>query len=133
MNRFLFLLVAVLPGQLWAHHSIAAIYDGSRQLLLDATVTKFDFIHPHPVLTVEVAEPRDQSGTWRLEMDNRFELADIGMTAETFRSGDRVVVTGSPGRSNARSLYIRKLERPADGFEYEQMGFRPAIRPAPGR
>lgn len=110
-----------------AHHSIAAVYDGSRQMTLTAVVTKFDFIHPHPFITVTVAD--DESGVWRLEMDNRFELASIGMTAETFKAGDRVVVTGSPGRSDARTLYIRKLERPADGFEYQQVGFNPSIRP----
>lgn len=130
MSRLVFLLLmTVLPGQGGAHHSIAAVYDGSRQMLLTATVTKFDFIHPHPILTVDVLEPHDQIGSWRLEMDNRFELADIGVTAETFRPGDQVFVTGSPGRTAARTLYIRKLERPADGFQYEQVGSRPAIRP----
>jgi hypothetical protein len=63
-------------------------------------------------------------------MDNRFELADIGMTSETLRPGDRVVVTGSPGRLDARALYIRQLDRPADGFRYEQVGSRPRVNTA---
>ena len=60
-------------------------------------------------------------------MDNRFELADIGMTSETLKPGDRVVVTGSLGRTEPRTLYIRQLDRPADGFRYEQVGSRPRV------
>ena len=60
-------------------------------------------------------------------MDNRFELADIGMTSATLKPGDRVVVTGSLGRTEPRTLYIRQLDRPADGFRYEQVGSRPRV------
>lgn len=65
-------------------------------------------------------------------MDNRFELAAIGVTADTFRAGDRIIVSGSPGRTQPLTLYIRKLDRPRDGFEYEQAGFNPRIS-APAR
>ena len=61
-------------------------------------------------------------------MDNRFELAGIGVTAETLRPGDRIVVTGSVGREQATSLYVRRLDRPADGFRYEQVGSSPRVR-----
>ena len=110
-----------------AHHSIAAVYDGSRQLVLEGVVARFDFIHPHPFITMTVRPAGAAAQEWRLEMDNRFELAAIGVTADTFRPGDQVVVTGSPGRTQAMTLYIRKLERTSDGFEYEQVGFTPRI------
>ncbi len=110
-----------------AHHSIAAVYDGSRQLIVEGVVTRFDFIHPHPFITLTVKPEGAADQSWRLEMDNRFELAAIGVTADTFKPGDRVVVTGSPGRTQPATLYIRKLERPADGFEYEQVGSSPRI------
>jgi hypothetical protein len=108
------------------HHSIAAVYDGSRQQRLEGVVAEFQFVNPHPFVIVAV----DASGAqeqWRLEMDNRFELQGIGMTGETLKPGDRVVVTGSLGRTEPRTLYIRRLDRPADGFRYEQVGSRPRI------
>ena len=108
------------------HHSIAAVYDGSRQQRLEGVVAEFQFINPHPFVIVAV----DASGAqeqWRLEMDNRFELQGIGMTGDTLQPGDRVVVTGSLGRTEPRTLYIRRLDRPADGFRYEQVGSRPRI------
>lgn len=109
-----------------AHHSIAAVYDSSRQQRVEGVVAEFQFVNPHPFVIVAVgADGAEES--WRLEMDNRFELQSIGMTGETLQPGDRVVVTGSLGRMDARTLYIRRLDRPADGFRYEQVGSRPRI------
>jgi hypothetical protein len=60
-------------------------------------------------------------------MDNRWELVEIGFDSMTLKPGDRIVVTGGPAREQRQSLYIRKLERPADGFSYQQIGQRPSI------
>ena len=109
-----------------AHHSIAAVYDSSRQQRLEAVVAEFQFVNPHPFVIVMV-EIDGAEQPWRLEMDNRFELAQVGMTDTTLKPGDRVVVTGSLGRTEPRTLYIRQLDRPADGFRYEQVGSRPRV------
>lgn len=118
-------IAAVSPAS--AHHSIAAVYDGSRPQRIEGIVVEFQFVNPHPFVIVTVGA--DES--WRLEMDNRFELADIGMTNATLKPGDRVVVTGSPGRTEPRTLYIRQLDRPVDGFRYEQVGSRPRVSSEP--
>ncbi len=111
-----------------AHHSISGAYDTNRSVTVEATVTRFRFINPHPFLDAEVKDPSGATQVWQLELDNRGELAGIGVTAETFKAGDRVAVSGSASRINQRSLYVRKLVRPADGFEYEQVGSSPRIR-----
>src|SRR5262245_13626112 len=118
------LVLASLAAQ--AHHSISGVYDSARQQRLEAVVTEFRFVNPHPFVIVTVqADGAEES--WRLEMDNRFELADVGMTDSTLKPGDRVVVTDSLGRTEPRTLYIRQLDRPADGFRYEQVGSRPRV------
>jgi hypothetical protein len=109
-----------------AHHSIAAVYDSSRQQRVEGVVAEFQFINPHPFVIVSVGE-EGAAESWRLEMDNRFELQGIGMTGDTLKPGDRVVATGSLGRTEPRTLYIRRLDRPADGFRYEQVGSRPRV------
>jgi Family of unknown function (DUF6152) len=118
------LALASLNAQ--AHHSISAVYDSARQERVEGVVTEFQFVNPHPFVIVTV-EANGAEESWRLEMDNRFELQGIGMTSETLRPGDRVVVTGSLGRTEPRTLYIRRLDRPADGFRYEQVGSRPRV------
>ncbi len=109
-----------------AHHSIAAVYDSSRQQRVEGIVAEFQFINPHPFVIVTV-DAEGAAESWRLEMDNRFELQGIGMTGETLKPGDLVVVTGSLGRTEPRTLYIRRLDRPTDGFRYEQIGSRPRV------
>jgi hypothetical protein len=54
------------------------------------------------------------------------------VTRETWKPGDWIVVTGSPARTQRHSLYVRRLDRPADGFRYEQVGNSPRIH-APSR
>jgi len=110
-----------------AHHSISAVYDTSRQVAVEG-VTEFRFINPHPFLMMDVKDGRGKAQQWRLEMDNRSELAEIGVTAETWKQGDWIVVTGSPARTQADSIYVRRPDRPADGFRYEQVGSSPRIR-----
>jgi thiamine monophosphate kinase len=67
------------------------------------------------------------SEAWRAEMDNRFELEQIGISRGTFRPGDAVIISGSPGRSQALTLYLWRLERPADRLRYQQVGGSPSI------
>ena len=117
-----------LGGPAAAHHSISSIYDGSRRVTLDGRVTQFQLINPHPFLFIEVQDGNGVAQQWRLEMDNRSELAAIGVTAATFKPGDRVVVSGSLARAQPHSLYLLRLDRPSDGFWYEQVGNTPRIR-----
>jgi hypothetical protein len=111
-----------------AHHSIAAVYDSTQPVKIDGVVTAIQFINPHPFVFVDARDYKGTVQSWRLEMDNLRELSDIGFTADTLKQGDRVVVTGHLARREPRGLYIRTLDRPADGFRYEQIGFSPTIR-----
>lgn len=120
-------LAASWCGAATAHHSFAGIYDTGQTVTLNATVREFQFIQPHPFLIVEVRGAAGASQTWRAEMDNRFELEEIGITRDTFRPGDRVVVSGSPGRNQAHILYLWKLDRPADKLRYQQVGSTPSL------
>jgi hypothetical protein len=114
-----------------AHHSIASVYDSTRQVTVEGRVTEFRFVNPHPFLIIEAADGVGNPQPWQLEMDNRFELAQIGITGGTYKPGDLVIATGSAGREQAQSLYVRRLDRPADGLRYEQIGSRPRVSGAP--
>lgn len=121
------LIALAAPGASLAHHSISGVYDSSRQVTIDGRVVEFQFVNPHPVLVVAPSGAAAADGPWRLEMDNRYELADLGVTAKTFKPGEHVVATGSAARDESRSLYLMKLDRPADGLRYEQIGRSPHI------
>jgi hypothetical protein len=119
------LIAAGVPAV--AHHAISAIYDSSKRVTVEGAVREFQFVNPHPFLIIDVSEG-GKPQEWRLEMDNRFELIDEGMSAETLKRGDRVVASGSLSRTNPQGMYLMRLDRPADGFRYEQIGASPRVR-----
>jgi hypothetical protein len=105
------------------HHSIAGVYDSTRQVTIEGVIAEFHFVNPHPFLVLDVKNEH-----WKLEMDNLSELVEVGMTKYTLKPGDHVVVSGSPARATPPpSLYIMKLDRPSDGFRYEQVGTSPRV------
>ena len=110
-----------------AHHSIAGMYDQSRRVTFDGVIAQYQFVNPHPFVMVDVRDASGDAQSWKAELDNRWELLDVGMTATTFKAGDRVIVSGSPGRDRTPLMYVWRLERPADGFLYEQIGTSPRV------
>jgi len=73
-----------------AHHSLAGMYDQSRRVALDGIVAQFHYVNPHPYVVLDVKDASGRTQQWRLEMDNRRELADIGITSN-FDNGTLVV------------------------------------------
>ena len=113
-----------------AHHSISGMYDTRRDVRIEGVVTQFEFINPHAFLTLEIRESDRAAQRWRVELDDRGELSDIGMTAETLQPGDQVTVVGSPARREPNRVYLVRLDRPADGYSFEQVRGRPRLRSA---
>jgi len=122
------LVAAAVPAA--AHHSISAVYDSRKPVTLTGSVREFQFVNPHPWIGLDVTGA-DGVRQWRLELDNRWELVDVGMKADTFKPGDVIVATGSSGRDGARSVYVLRLDRAADGLHYEQRGQSPSLRYTP--
>jgi uncharacterized protein DUF6152 len=118
------LTVAVATAH--AHHSIAGVYDSKSPITLDGVVSEFHLVNPHAFLTISVTR-EGRTETWKLELDNRYELVDVGVKADTLKPGDLIVARGSRARDGSRSIYALRIDRRADGFWYEQVGSSPKI------
>jgi hypothetical protein len=116
----------------YAHHSISGAYDTRREVAVEGVVKQFQFVSPHPFVIAEVVR-NGVAEQWRFEMDNRNEMRDIGMTESTLRAGDRILVAGNPGYQDPHLIYLRRLERPSDGFSFDVVDRRPRLRKAPAR
>lgn len=125
-------LALIIAAPALAHHSLAGVYDSSRVATLEGRVAEFRFVNPHPILVIDVAAEGSTPELWLLEMDNRFELTRIGMSADTFVAGDQVIARGAMARNEAQRIYLRRLERPSDGIVYEQIGSTPRFGAEPG-
>jgi hypothetical protein len=119
------LILAVAGTPAYGHHSLYGVYARSQEAAMQGVVAEFRFVNPHPILVIEVRAGDGTHAQWELEMDNRAELARIGLTSDSFAAGDYVFVKGSLGLVRPRSFYLWRLDRPADGFWYEQRGSMP--------
>jgi hypothetical protein len=100
-----------------AHHSFAATYDESKTAKIEGKLVQFLFRNPHSFVHVMAPDENGQEQRWAIEWGGAGQLAGQGVTRETLKPGDVVVITGNPGR-NAADHRIRMvtLRRPSDGF-----------------
>ena len=123
MKRLALLLLALavsLEARLVAHHSFSATYFEDRDASIQGEVVQFVYRNPHSF--VQVLAPDARSGAivrWTVEWQASGQLVQSGVTPKTLRPGDRVVITGSPGRNpDDHSLRLRTIVRPRDGWRW---------------
>ena len=107
-----------------AHHSVAGQYDETREATIDGVITQFRFVNPHPRITVTET---DGGEVWRFDLDNLSEFSAVGFTGDDLTLGDRIIVLGWLDRRETNRLYVMRLERPVDGFGFEQIGNHPQL------
>ena len=110
--------LASCVGQAGAHHAIGSDFNPDFYITIEAVVKEFRFVNPHPYVTADVTGEDGQVREWRLLLDDRWELVEDGFSRATLQPGDELVVTGMPSRRLSENLYVRSIERPADGFSY---------------
>ena len=116
----LFLSLIASVGVTWAHHSIDADFSAGSEMTINVVAKEFRFINPHPYVTATETSATGEVTEWRLMLDDRWEMVESGFTRSTIQPGDELVVNGLPSRRESTTLYVRVLERPSDGFVYEE-------------
>lgn len=123
MNKFsvrVFAFAALLLGSAaWAHHSFSATYDETMKVRIEGEMAQFLFRNPHSM--VHVSAPADDGTVyrWTVEWAGVGTLSGEGVTRESLRIGDHVVVTGNPGRNpEEHRLRLLSIERPSDGWRW---------------
>jgi len=102
-----------------AHHSYAATYDTSKTLRLEGELVRFEFRSPHSYLHMAVKDANGETQRWAVEWAAPSTLVGQGVSRDTLRSGDSVIVTVRPSRVRGefRTLMLT-LERPSDGLTW---------------
>jgi hypothetical protein len=123
MRRNLFVLlvagVALAGARAYAHHSFAATYLEDQMVTVEGELVQFMFRNPHSFVHLNVKEKDGTVVRYAVEWGGSAQLGQQGVTRETLKIGDHVVITGSPGR-NPKDHRVRmvSLHRPKDGFSY---------------
>ncbi|PYS45855.1 MAG: hypothetical protein DMG13_31180 [Acidobacteria bacterium] len=79
-------------------------------------VTQFRFVNPHAMMFMDVTDESSKVVKWTVEFAGRLNLSNVGWTADSIKSGERVTVTGNPTHTGSDRMFFRKLVR-ADGTE----------------
>lgn len=115
------LLVAAVP--LYAHHSFTATYDEGKTVTIEGELVQFMFRNPHAWVHVMAPDENGEMQRWGIEWGGAGALSGQGVTRDSLKPGDHVVITGNPGRNTVdHRIRMRSLLRPADGFGWGQGG-----------
>jgi hypothetical protein len=102
-----------------AHHSATATYIVGKSVRIEGTLKELIWRNPHSYIKVEAPDDKGEMQIWVIEGAAPGQLAEQGLTSNRLRPGDRVIVTGIPGRiAEDHRLLLETVERPSDGFKW---------------
>jgi len=107
----------------FAHHSYSATYDVSQRITLEGKLVQFVFKNPHSFVTIQAPDKKGVVRRWSLEWSGTGSLQGQGVTRESLKPGDEVIVVGNPSRVTGefKALMV-SLKRPLDGFAWGGRG-----------
>src|SRR5262245_49278235 len=91
---------ALAVGTARAHHSYAATYFSDRTITIHCQVIEYMFRNPHAILQVLGSSDDGQIYRWACEWAGTLTLRRLGVDKDSLRPGDKLIVTGLPGRNS---------------------------------
>jgi hypothetical protein len=114
-----------------AHHGFGN-FDRTTEVVLKGAVKSIDFVNPHAYVYFEVTGADGTKTPYRCEMRAATVLRRSGWSAEMFKPGEPIEITGAPDRFDSRSCYVNTVVF-ADGTtadRYAQLAKPAAAAPA---
>ena len=114
MKKFVFTLavtfaVLVVSAPLLAHHG-EANYDTDKLYSVKGTVTDFQFINPHTLISLDVKNDKGEIEKWGCEMRSPSMLVRVGgWDKNTLKLGDVITVFGSRAKNGTNFIRLSKL------------------------
>jgi hypothetical protein len=99
-----------------AHHAAEPHFDLSKEVVLQATITRFEFVNPHGYVYFTVPNSGGKPTPWRCELPARLALQRLGWTQDVFPSGRKITIKGAPARREENVCMLTSFVR-EDGRE----------------
>lgn len=118
---FVVIAACLTTGLAYAHHSFTGTYDEkAKPMTIKGEIVQFLFRNPHSFIHVMAPDDKGDMQRWAIEWGGGGQIQRMGITRETLRPGDVVVITGAPSRKAAdHRMLVRRIERPLDGWKWE--------------
>jgi hypothetical protein len=104
---------------IYAHHSFAATYFEDKEQTIEGDLVQFLFRNPHSFVHVEGKDAKGEAVRYAIEWGGGGQLQGQGVTRETLKPGDHVIIVGNPGRNpDDHRLRMKRLKRTSDGWTW---------------
>ena len=108
------LVLTAIP--LFAHHGGTSLYDISKQITVDATVTEFVWTNPHVEIGLDAKDDKGNVKHWLLEASSPPVMVSRGWNRKSLQPGDAIKVTFNPAQKGGSVGRLIKLIK-ANGEE----------------
>jgi hypothetical protein len=107
--------LVLVSGSASAHHSYAA-YVTEQRVTIQGTLEGLRYSNPHVIMTIRTADSTLYPAIWQ----SALWVHRIGVTADTFRVGDFLMIYGAPARDASKHelASLRGVSRPSDGWSW---------------
>ena len=115
------LAVVLAAVPVLAHHAVAAQYDMNKSIEVTGSLVKMEFINPHSMLHLAVANPDGTKTTWVFQTTNAGTLRSRGLARSgpgSLEAGGTYTVKGYAARNGNPMGFLRFLVFP-DGHEMQ--------------
>jgi len=106
--------ISLLAGSATAHHAFSPVYDGSRTISKEGTLTEFKLVNPHVMMTIETTDDSGKPAVWTVETVGRLNLVAAGWNEDSLKVGERVTISGNPTHTGSARMFARRVVK-ADG------------------
>lgn len=116
-------LLLAIPS--FAHHGGTSLYDTSKEITAQATITEFEWTNPHVQIGLDAKDSNGKVKHWLLEASSPPVLVNRGWNRKSIQVGDTIKVTFNPAKSGSSVGRLLKLVK-ADGKELGSVGLGPS-------
>lgn len=113
-KRFVLAVLSLAGVPAAAHHS-PAMFDMTKDVVLEGTVTEVSWRNPHVYFAIEVAEPGGRTRVQQIEAGPVSNFVPLGVGPDSIARGERVVVQSKPNRSPGGGVMLGWLMTKTDG------------------
>jgi len=111
--------VLLTSGAALAHHSQVAVYHSNTEQKIEGELVQVMIRSPHSWVHVEAKDEKGEVQRFAVEWGGAAQLRNQGVDGKTLKIGDKVRITGRPGRNAMdHRLLMMFIERPSDGWSW---------------
>lgn len=100
---------------IYAHHSFAGVFDGSRPVIVQGTIARVRWENPHTWIYIDTKDAKGTAVPWAFEANEPVILSRAGVTADILKPGLQVTVRGFHAHDRSKNMGAARDVTFADG------------------